>query len=673
MTHTTSPSSNATPLPPKPVVVAPPQSLGPKTDFTDVQAQAILVHTRGAVEAAVDNQPHLGSLRPDLATAVAFGLFVSLRRPTQLRACRGRWGTPHKPLETLLNQVARDTATLDSRFPSITAQELPYLAVEVSIMYEPVQVHATGEDRITAVEVGRHGLVIDHPRGRGLLLPHVATEAGWDAKTFLDHLAIKAGLPPDTWRRDPTAQLMTFCTKLFVSEPLKQELDIQSLQAVRLHRLLATANLLLQDRPLSSSTVLSDMLTQSNEQELGIHLQAESGSTATATGSGHSLMELTRAAVDSLKDRFKNLEQTQPSPIKRITILWQPIRLRPEDHPDRHQLLSQSAVRIRCGDQWRLVLPEHPGPRDMVGQALASMQMTGHGWKGTAQLTAFAVLHFESRERPGGPNLRQAAHHGRFYPADAPAMNRAIDTYLANRSPNNTRKHCRAVMLPHAGWVFCGHTIGKTLAGIHVPQTVIILGPKHTPFGAQWSVPPHDHWNIPGATIPIATRWAQELVERVPELVCEPEAHRTEHASEVLLPFLSRLQPNLEVVPVVMGQTSYESTAAMAQGLAWLINKMESDPLLVISSDLNHFATEPENRRLDQMAINAMLTGDPRTLWDACQNNQISMCGLSGAVAVMRALAKTKPLELELIDYRNSAAASGDTSRVVGYAGVHIG
>ena len=86
----------------------------------------------------------------------------------------------------LLVDVARDTARLDHRFASISVQELPFLAIDLSLMHSPANILATGEDRIEAIKVGQHGLVINHPKGRGLLLPHVATEAGWDAKTFLD-------------------------------------------------------------------------------------------------------------------------------------------------------------------------------------------------------------------------------------------------------------------------------------------------------------------------------------------------------------------------------------------------------------------------------------------------------------------------------------------------------
>ena len=91
--------------------------------------------------------------------------------------------------------------------------------------------------------------------------------------------------------------------------------------------------------------------------------------------------------------------------------------------------------------------------------------------------------------------------------------------------------------------------------------------------------------------------------------------------------------------------------------------------MLVISSDMNHFAAEPENRRLDHMAIDEMLNNphDPKKLYDTCTQNQISMCGMIPAVVIMRAIGCKKA---ELVDYCNSADATGDKTSVVGYAGM---
>src|SRR5262245_38845890 len=93
-------------------------------------------------------------------------------------------------------------------------------------------------------------------------------------------------------------------------------------------------------------------------------------------------------------------------------------------------------------------------------------------------------------------NIRPAARAGQFYPGDAREMNAMADRFLA--MGDGVKQPYRAIMLPHAGWIYCGETMGKTLARCEVPDTVIVLGPKHTPYGPNLSVASQDAWNIPG-------------------------------------------------------------------------------------------------------------------------------------------------------------------------------
>lgn len=234
----------------------------------------------------------------------------------------------------------------------------------------------------------------------------------------------------------------------------------------------------------------------------------------------------------------------------------------------------------------------------------------------------------------------------------------------------------RGIMLPHAGWQFCAATMAKTLARVRIPQTVIILGPRHTPLGPPNSIASHAAWRIPGAEIPVDTSLARRLAAAT-GLACESEAHRQEHGTEVLLPFLHHLRPDLRIVPIVLGQCDAATIAGLAQALGRVSAEARGGgleaPLLVISSDMNHFANEAETRRRDTLALAAMQTGDAQRLWDTCVENDISMCGLLPAVTVMQALRQATPaLGPEIVDYTTSAAVSGDRDRVVGYAGVVI-
>jgi AmmeMemoRadiSam system protein A len=113
--------------------------------------------------------------------------------------------------QSLLATVARmavAAATEDGRFESVTADELPALRIEISALgpMQPI--------RPEEVEVGRHGLWISHAGRRGVLLPQVPVEHGWDRETFLDHTCWKAGLPEGTWRK-AGVELLGFTATVF--------------------------------------------------------------------------------------------------------------------------------------------------------------------------------------------------------------------------------------------------------------------------------------------------------------------------------------------------------------------------------------------------------------------------------------------------------------------------
>jgi AmmeMemoRadiSam system protein B len=227
-------------------------------------------------------------------------------------------------------------------------------------------------------------------------------------------------------------------------------------------------------------------------------------------------------------------------------------------------------------------------------------------------------------------------------------------------------------MLPHAGWRFCGDIIGETLARVEVPRRVILIGPRHHPRGAEWSIAPHRAWQVPGSEIPIDQDLVGALCDAVPGLTREPDAHVAEHGSEVLLPFLRELQPDLRVAPIAIGQGSYTDIQRLAAGLQTVLDQESEPPLVVISSDMNHFANEARNRELDGMALDAFRSGDPKALFDVCRKHDISMCGMRPAVATMASLGAAGPIAPEVVAYDTSASTTGDSNRVVGYAGALI-
>jgi uncharacterized protein len=125
--------------------------------------------------------------------------FTTLYSRGRLRGCVGHV-IAAGPLWATIAETSKAAAFEDSRFSPVTSEELPHLTASLSILSPLVPVRP--ED----VEVGRHGLLISWQGRRGLLLPQVAVEHGWDRETFLDETCYKAGLPRDAWRNGATIE-----------------------------------------------------------------------------------------------------------------------------------------------------------------------------------------------------------------------------------------------------------------------------------------------------------------------------------------------------------------------------------------------------------------------------------------------------------------------------------
>ena len=136
------------------------------------------------------------------------GAFVTLHKQGQLRGCIGNFFS-EDPLVRTVEEMAICAASQDPRFPPVGPQEVDELDVEISVLSPLREI----ED-VTEIQVGVHGIYMVNPLGRGVLLPQVATEQGWDRDTFLEHTCLKAGLGPGCWQ-DPNTKVMVFTAQIF--------------------------------------------------------------------------------------------------------------------------------------------------------------------------------------------------------------------------------------------------------------------------------------------------------------------------------------------------------------------------------------------------------------------------------------------------------------------------
>jgi AmmeMemoRadiSam system protein B len=265
--------------------------------------------------------------------------------------------------------------------------------------------------------------------------------------------------------------------------------------------------------------------------------------------------------------------------------------------------------------------------------------------------------------------VRLPAVAGRFYPSDPAELSAQISEY---RTPENesTDRNVKACLVPHAGLMYSGHVAGAVFSSIRIPKKVVILGVRHRPPGSPAAIVSHGAWRTPLGDAEIDHELAAKLRVACPLLTEDPVAHSKEHSLEVEIPFLQVLAPDFRFVPIALGTVHFDSLLSVGEALGAVLAAEKHEILLVTSSDLNHYEDDATTRVKDRKAIEQLLSMDARGLYDVCQKEEISMCGLGPAVAMLTALQIFKATNAELIRYATSADRAGDPSAVVGYAGM---
>lgn len=677
-----SPTSGVTVLEPSPST----PTQVPLSDFSENQQHLIHEAASEIVAARVVGRPPQLDLQDlaEVADQTVMGCFVTLKRQGQLRGCCGVLGMSFRLMDAVRHAAER-TATDDVRMPPVSSSELPYLDLDVSLLHSFESVTAEGAARIAAVEVGRHGLTIQRGKATGRLLPSVATENGWDAETFLRQVCNKAGLPTAAWQ-DSQAQLQTFCAAVFkgplslssanpAPRPTISTREIDKVTTLCRSNLLAllkgaTPNYYLSECP--DGTVQGVLLTivVGEDERSFVQCSPRPGVPFQST-----LFQLVEAAAKWLASH-PGLEPSGLPELK-LLVLTDPAMHGRANGPDlRGFEPGYRALMVLQDNRSGWLVDDQQSADETLDELVRRVQVDLND---RSDLFSFAAVGSHPRilvtnvpEAEMGTLARPAARAGSFYPADATQLNAMLDDLLP--VGNRGDETWPAVMVPHAGLPFSGQVAGATFNRIRFPDTVIVLGPKHTRLGVQAAVAPHETWMLPGGQLSADPALARHLADRISGLELDSVAHRDEHSVEVELPLIHRLAPESRVVGIVLGRGDLNRCRTFAEQLAAVIREMPEAPLLVISSDMNHFANDDENRKLDRLALDALSGMDPETVWKTVHKHHISMCGVNPAVIVLETLRLLDRLsQSQEVDYATSAEVTGDKSRVVGYAGMLFG
>jgi len=659
--------------------------------LTPEQEQQLLQQAAAVITASVTAGPTPAvheALGP-VARVPVLGVFVSLKRAGQLRSCCGHMGQPALLGEAIL-QAAWRTATSDPRFPPISPSELRHLDMELWVLWGLKRIEARGEDRAKWVEIGKHGLQIVRGGARGLLLPGVAVEHELDSVGFLEQVCLKAGLPPDAWKSNE-AVVMTFegypiraplgqfvgQVPLEPAPPGPSEQQLQTVVDWCRQNLVAT---------LVGATPSFYLPGGYDDQVCGVILRVAPAGLAEAVEVQRivlrpelpfqaTLYDLVRAAAQALQRRGVGAHVVQTAGLL-VAVLWDTAMhgsLAAAEVGDLNT--TRRALMVVQQNRWALAFDPEKDPQQLL--AIAGQQVRAPN-RQRASVFSFRIASTEhpllatNVARPQrGPAVRRPAVAGRFYPGDQQKLDQALDQLLPGERSPQPWPGC---LVPHAGWQYSGRLAAAVLSRVKIPDRVIVLAPKHRPVGADWAIAPHQTWALPGRNIASDPDLAGRLAEAIDGLELDAAAHSQEHAIEVQLPLLARLAPEAKVLGITIHGGDFEALQRFAEQLAGVLAEQSELPLLVVSTDMNHYADETTTRRLDRMALDCLEALDPQRLYNTVHQQRISMCGVIPTVVMMIALKELGRLQrAELVGYTTSAETTRDSRRVVGYAGMLFG
>jgi AmmeMemoRadiSam system protein B len=253
--------------------------------------------------------------------------------------------------------------------------------------------------------------------------------------------------------------------------------------------------------------------------------------------------------------------------------------------------------------------------------------------------------------------IRPAAVAGTFYPGQTDVLRRDLQQMLTDASDHAVHRLPKAIIVPHAGYIYSGPIAAKAYARLKPfggqIRRVVLLGPVHRVPVRGLALPGVDAFATPLGTVPIDQDAASQI-KGLPQVTESAAAHAWEHSLEVQLPFLQSVLGNFQLIPLAVGDATAEEVAGVLDAL-W----GGDETLIVISSDLSHFLPYDAAKRIDRETAQAIL--DLRGPIDHEQ-----ACGGTPVNGLLVA-AKRRHMKPELLDLRNSGDTAGDPDRVVGY------
>ena len=267
----------------------------------------------------------------------------------------------------------------------------------------------------------------------------------------------------------------------------------------------------------------------------------------------------------------------------------------------------------------------------------------------------------------GREPVRQLAFAGTWYDDDPVRLGRLVDTWLGEAPA--VAGDVLALVAPHAGLRYSGHIAACSYAALtgRSLEAIVLVGPSHYAAFHGLAILRGGAIATPWGHLPVHSMLADAIATATP-LPCDErrKVHDREHSLEMHFPLLARVQPDVHVVPILMGEQSRHAAEALGDTLASVLKGRQV--VVAASSDLSHFQSRAVARRLDQRVLDCFERRDSDGLMRLLERDPGHACGGGPTVAALRAAIALGADSGGVIRYGDSGDVSADVERVVGYA-----
>lgn len=277
---------------------------------------------------------------------------------------------------------------------------------------------------------------------------------------------------------------------------------------------------------------------------------------------------------------------------------------------------------------------------------------------------------------------RQPVASGRFYSTDKKTLTKDLAKLFKDCKKTPVKSNVRAIISPHAGYVFSGNTAASAFSSIpenYSYKNIFIIGSSHVMAFEGASVYNTGDYITPLGTATVNREIADKLIKENKVFKFPVTAHIQEHSIEVQIPFLQYYFKKLpHVVPIIIGTTNEKTIRQISEALRPYFTP---DNLFVISSDFSHYPPYKDAIESDWLTALSILTGDPEKFLNTLQKNSqknikglvTSMCGWTSGLTILYLAEGNDRLEFNLIDYSNSGDSPyGGKDEVVGYNAISL-